>query len=141
MFFASFLYFHVRVLCMYHILSYLIYFHITYLILSYTFIYILILFIYGNFVCFHLVLFMYSTFICFHTYNLHILMQSYTFLSDHCFISGRLYFSSCSCQHILVTVYIYYHIAMLCFYYHVMYFYPFRIMCIYLSFVLCFMPA
>ena len=37
------------------ILSYLKYFHITYLILSYTFIYILILFIYGTFV----------TFICF----------------------------------------------------------------------------
>ena len=36
-----------------HILSYLIYFHITYLIPSYIFIYILILFIYGTFVCFH----------------------------------------------------------------------------------------
>ena len=46
------------------ILSYLKYFHITYLILSYTFIYILILFIYDTFVCFNLVLFMYCTFIC-----------------------------------------------------------------------------
>ena len=65
-FFASFLYFHVhvRILCIYHILSYLVYFHITYLILSYTFIYILILFIYGTFVCFHLILFMYCIFIC-----------------------------------------------------------------------------
>ena len=49
-----FISFHVRILCMYHILSYLKYFHITYLILSYNFIYILILFIYGTFVCFHL---------------------------------------------------------------------------------------
>ena len=77
-----FISFHVRILCMHHILSYLIYFHITYLILSYTFIYILILFIYSTFVCF-LVLFMYCTFICFHTYNLLMLMQSYTFLSYH----------------------------------------------------------
>ena len=46
------------------ILSYLKYFHITYLIRSYTFIYILILFIYSTFVCFHLILFMYCTFIC-----------------------------------------------------------------------------
>ena len=59
-----FISFHVRILYMYHILSYLKYFHITYLILSYTFIYILILFIYGTFVCFHLILFMYYTFIC-----------------------------------------------------------------------------
>ena len=51
-------------LCMYHILSYLVYFHITYLILSCAFIYILILFIYGTFVCFNLVFFMYYTFIC-----------------------------------------------------------------------------
>ena len=49
---------------MYYVLSYLVYFHITYLILSCTFIYILILFIYGTFVCFNLVLFMYYTFIC-----------------------------------------------------------------------------
>ena len=60
-----FISFHVRILCMYHIHSYLVYFHITYLILSYTFIYILILFIYGTFLCFHLILFMYCTFICF----------------------------------------------------------------------------
>ena len=56
--------FHIRILCMYHTLSYILYFHITYLILSCTFIYILILFIYGTFVCFNLVLFMYYTFIC-----------------------------------------------------------------------------
>ena len=59
-----FISFHVRILCMYHIHSYLVYFHITYLILSCTFIYILILFIYGTFICFHLILFMYCTFIC-----------------------------------------------------------------------------
>ena len=59
-----FISFHVRILGMYHIHSYLVYFHITYLILSCTFIYILILFIYGTFVCFHLILFMYCTFIC-----------------------------------------------------------------------------
>ena len=71
---SSYLYFSyisVFILCIFHIhsitycsmyltyllsiLSYLKYFHITYLILSYTFIYILILFIYGTFV----------TFICF----------------------------------------------------------------------------
>ena len=43
-----FISFHVRLLCMYHILSYLVYFHIIYLILPCTFIYILILFIYGT---------------------------------------------------------------------------------------------
>ena len=66
---SSYLYFScisVSILCIFHIhsitycsmsltyllsiLSYLKYFHITYLILSYTFIYILILFIYGTFV-------------------------------------------------------------------------------------------
>ena len=71
---SSYLYFScisVSILCIFHIhsitycsmyltyllsiLSYLKYFHITYLILSYTFIYILIHFIYGTFV----------TFICF----------------------------------------------------------------------------
>ena len=59
-----FISFHVRILCMYHIHSYLVYFHITYLILSCTFIYIIILFIYGTFMCFHPILFMYCTFIC-----------------------------------------------------------------------------
>ena len=59
-----FISFHVRILCMYNIHSYLVYFHITYLILSCTFIYIFILFIYCTFVCFHLILFMYCTFIC-----------------------------------------------------------------------------
>ena len=59
-----FISFHVRILCMYHIHSYLVYFHITYLILSCTFIYILILFVYGTFVCFHLILFIYCPFIC-----------------------------------------------------------------------------
>ena len=68
---SSYLYFScisVSILCIFHIhsitycsmsltyllsiLSYLKYFHITYLILSYTFIYILILFIYGTFVSF-----------------------------------------------------------------------------------------
>ena len=68
---SSYLYFScisVSILCIFHIhsitycsmsltyllsiLSYLKYFHITYLILSYTFIYILILFIYGTFVTF-----------------------------------------------------------------------------------------
>ena len=80
---SSYLYFScisVSILCIFHInsitycsmsltyllyiISYLKYFHITYLILSYTFIYILILFIYGTFVSFHLILFMYCTFIC-----------------------------------------------------------------------------
>ena len=59
-----FISFHVQILCMYHILSSLVYFHITYLIPSCTFIYILILFIYGTFICFNPVLFMYYTFIC-----------------------------------------------------------------------------
>ena len=63
-FFASFLYFHVHILCMCHIILYLVYFHITCLILSCTFIYILILFIYSTFVCFNPILFMYYTFIC-----------------------------------------------------------------------------
>ena len=68
---STYLYFScisVSILCIFHIhsitycfmsltyllsiLSYLKYFHITYLILSYTFIYILILFIYGTFVTF-----------------------------------------------------------------------------------------
>ena len=48
---------------MYHLLSYLVYFHITYLILSCTFIYILKLLIYGTFVCFHMIFFIYYTFI------------------------------------------------------------------------------
>ena len=80
---SSYLYFScisVSILCIFHIhsitycsmsltyllyiISYLKYFHITYLILSYTFIYSLILFIYGTFVFFHLILFMYCTFIC-----------------------------------------------------------------------------
>ena len=132
-----FLSFHVRILCMYHILSYLIYFHITYLILFYTFIYILILFIYGTFVCFHLVLFMYCTFICFHTYNLHMLMQSYTFLSDHVsfqvvyifllfLVNIVLYFTSCSCNCILSL-----HSSDM-FSYHVIY--SLHFICIYLSF-------
>ena len=129
---------HVDILCMYHILSYLIYFHITYLILSYTFIYILILFIYGTFVCFHLVLFMYCTFICFHTYNLHMLMQSYTFLSYH--VSFRsftfffLFLSTYTCHylhivshsnamlliscHVLLSFSNHVHILFICFMFH-----------------------
>ena len=58
----------------------------------------------------------------FHTNNLHILMQSYTFLSYYC-------------QHVLVTV-SYHHIAMLCFSYHVIYHIHF--ICVYLSFAFMF---
>ena len=72
-----FISFHVRILCMYHIISYN---------LSYT-----VLYFYLYFYTFHiryfcmlsLVLFMYYPFICFNTYNLHMLMQTYTFLSYH----------------------------------------------------------
>ena len=48
------------------------------------------------------------------------------------FVSLTLYF---------LYLYTCHHIAMLCFSYHVMYFYHSRIMCIYLSLVLCFMPS
>ena len=52
----------------------------------------------------------------------------------------------CHIHFVSLTLYFLYlytghHITMLSFSYHVMYFYHFRIMCIYLSFVLCFMPA
>ena len=99
-----FISFHVRILCMYHIHSYLVYFHITYLIPSCTFIYILILFIYGTFVCFHLILFMYCTFICllpvsslFHLSFLRLItfyvLLHISFLLSCCGYTPMLYFS------------------------------------------------
>ena len=88
MFFASFLYFHVHFLsCSYIVhVSYTFISHILSYNLSYTVLYFYLhsyTFHISTFVCFHLVLFMYCTFICFHTYNLHMLIQSYTFLSYH----------------------------------------------------------
>ena len=80
-----FISFHVRILCMYHLLSYLVYFHITYLILSCTFISILILFIYGRYSCilssvFHLFL----VFFIFHFYDLLHYMYYYIYHSLSC---------------------------------------------------------
>ena len=67
----------------------------------------------------------------FHTYNLHMLMQSYTFLSYH--ISFQVIYTFLL---ILVNMYLslfsYHHIAMLCFSYHVIYHIHF--ICLYLSF-------
>ena len=76
----------------------------------------------------------------FHTYNLHMLMQSYTFLSYH--VSFQVvYIFLLLLVNMYLSLFTYHHIAMLCFSYHVMYFYHVRIIFIYLSFVLCFMPA
>ena len=80
--------------------------------------------------CYH-VLFMYCVHVLI-SYTVFLLYFSYYFLFHIHFVSLTLYF---------LYSYTCHHIAMLCFSFHVMYFYHFRIMCIYLSFVLCFIPA
>ena len=100
-----FISFHVRILCMYHIHSYLIYFHINYLILSCTFIYNLILFIYDTFVCFHMILFMYYIFLCF-PYT--ILFIYLSLLSTFCTLLVHILF-------VFYTLYFLYTIFMYCF--------------------------
>ena len=55
----------------------------------------------------------------FHTYNLHMLMQSYTFLSYH--VSFQIiYIFLLVLINMYLSLFTYHHIAMLCFSYHVM---------------------
>ena len=140
-----FISFHVRILCMYHILSYNLSYTVLYFYLqSYTFhiryfcMLHMILFMYYIFLCFpYTILFIYlsllCTCICYHifSYDIHTLCFSYAFrilcfsytilfirFSCTMYFSYIviLYFSSCSCNCL------YFHrIAVLCFTYHVIY--------------------
>ena len=55
----------------------------------------------------------------FHTYNLHMLMQSYTFLSYHVLFQ-IIYIFLLVLINMYLSLFTYHHIAMLCFSYHVM---------------------
>ena len=70
------------------------------------------------------ILVIYTCLYMFHKYNLHMLMQSYTFLSYH--VSFQVvYIFLLVLVNIYLSLFTYHHIAMLCFSYHVMYFLSF----------------
>ena len=74
----------------------------------------------------------------------HVLLSCIVFI--YCFSVLLFIYLICHIHFVSLTLYFLYlytchHIAMLCFSYHVMYFYHFRIMCIYVSLVLCFMST
>ena len=65
------------------------------------------------------ILVIYTCLYMFHTYNLHMLMQSYTFLSYH--VSFQIiYIFLIVLINMYLSLFTYHHIAMLCFSYHVM---------------------